>query len=467
MEVDALPMVAPPEVYRRRRARLAEALKRPLVILAGQARSRNYAGNTYPFRAGSTYLYFGGPPIEGAVWLIEPGSDGNEGCALLRPTSTFDDAVWTGEPPGDDAVAVAAGISTSAIGPPCSIGSLLGGRRAAAILPPCPVSMEWARSLELELAEPEELLAIIDMRLVKDEYELAAMRRAATVSVEAHRSAMSATKVGRAEADVAAAFVAVLMQHQCEPSFTPGVTVRGEILHSSGYSNPLQADRLMLLDAGAEEPGGYASDVTRTYPVNGEFSSIQRQIYDTVLRAETSAIDACVPGGRFRDVHDLAATVICEGLVDAGLLRGDPADLAGRGAHTLFFTHGLGHLIGLDVHDMEDFGDLAGYAPGRTRRPEFGNKFLRLDRDLAPGMTVTIEPGIYIVPAIWRNEDLWGPFADVVDRTAVDELLDLSFGGIRIEDTICVRGGDAPGPEILTDALPKEADAVAAIVRGV
>jgi Xaa-Pro aminopeptidase len=180
------------------------------------------------------------------------------------------------------------------------------------------------------------------------------------------------------------------------------------------------------------------------------------------LEAQKAAIDACTPGRRYRDIHDLAALRICEGLVATGLLTGDPADLARRGAHTLFFVHGLGHLIGLDVHDMEDYGDQAGYATGRTRRTQFGSKFLRLDRDLQPGMTVTIEPGIYLVPAIWRNVELIAPFKDVVNRSAVDDLLNAEFGGIRIEDTVHVRA--AGGPEVLTGALPKEPEALAALI---
>ncbi|RME40123.1 MAG: M24 family metallopeptidase, partial [Planctomycetota bacterium] len=204
--------------------------------------------------------------------------------------------------------------------------------------------------------------------------------------------------------------------------------------------------------------GGYASDLTRTYPVDGSFTPIQRQLYDTVREAQRRAIDACTPGRRYRDVHDVAARAICEGLVEAGLLRGKPESLFERAAHTLFFTHGVGHLIGLDVHDMEEFGDQAGYAPGRTRRPEFGNKYLRLDRDLAPGMAVTIEPGIYLVPAIWQNDAFVEPLADVVNRDAVERLLEQHFGGIRIEETIVVR--DAQGPEILSQGLPNDADAV-------
>jgi len=169
-----------------------------------------------------------------------------------------------------------------------------------------------------------------------------------------------------------------------------------------------------------------------------------------------------VPGRRYREVHDLAARVICEGLAASGFLKGNADDLLDRRAHALFFPHGVGHLIGLDVHDMEDFGDLAGYAPGRVRRPGFGDKFLRLDRDLAAGMCVTIEPGIYFVPAIWASDELTAPLADVVNRAKVDRFLDERFGGIRIEHTICVRA--AGGPEVLSGSLPTDAQTVATLV---
>ena len=256
----------------------------------------------------------------------------------------------------------------------------------------------------------------------------------------------------------------MLVAHQCDVSFTPIVTVHGEILHSDTYRHALADGNLLLADAGAEEPLGYASDMTRTYPVNGTFTPIQRQLYDVVERAMNEAIKACLPGTRFLDVHDLAAKIVCEGLVEASLLRGDVEELTARRAHTLFFPHGLGHLIGLDVHDMEDFGDIAGYAPGRTRRNGFGDCFLRLDRDLEPGMTLTIEPGIYLVPAIWHNAAMVAPFDDVVNRAEVDRLLAQAFGGIRLEQTICVGCATEAGPEVLTADLPTAADEVAALV---
>jgi len=464
MSCEPIKMTAPPDTYKQRRARLAAAIKRPMVIFAGKARPRNYATNAHPFRAGSNYLYFGGPPVAGAAWVIEPGSDGDNGCVLVRPVADMEDAVWLGEMPTDEQLSSAAGVRTRKLAAPAELESRVTGRSVSFVAPPCPPTLRWASSLQMHEADPDELQAIIALRLTKDEYELEALRRAARVSVDAHLAAMRATAPGRHEADVAAAFGAVLIANQCKPSFTPNITTRGEVLHNETYTRTIESGKLLLIDAGAEEPGGYACDITRTYPANGEFTPIQRQMYDTVYRAEQAAIAACVPGKRYREIHDLAARVICEGLVEAELLRGDPAELASRGVHTVFFNHGLGHLLGLDVHDMEDFGDLAGYSAGRTRRPEFGHKFLRLDRDLEPGMAITIEPGVYLTPAIWQQDTLTAGFADAINRSAVEALLGAGFGGIRIEDTICVRAGDA-GPENLTGALPAEADAVAAVVR--
>ena len=465
MERSSFFMPAPANIYRERRARLARDLDRPMVIFAGRARPRHYATNTYPFRASSCYLYFGGPPIKGAVWLIEPGSNGEQGSTLLRPVLDFDEAVWNGDPPSDQSIAAAAGVWPTSLQTPDSLETLLRDRTAAYLAPPCSATQSVLKSLRVEPADPDELQLIIHLRFTKDEHELAAMQRAVDTAVQAHLAAMETTASGHTEAEVAAALTAVFVAHHAIPSFSPIVTVRGDILHCEEYTNTIEAGQLMLIDAGAEEPGGYASDITRTYPVTGEFTPIQRQLYDTVLRAEREAIAACVPGRRYRDIHDLAARIICEGLVEAELLRGDPAELCARSAHTVFFTHGVGHLIGLDVHDMEEFGDLAGYAPGRKRRPTFGDKFLRLDRDLEENMVVTIEPGVYFVPAIWQNEQITGRFADVVNRSAVNALLKERFGGIRIEDVVHVRSADA-APGVLTADAPTEPDALAAVVGG-
>ena len=464
MSESHLTMTTSAEEYRARRARLAALIRRPLVILAGHAPARNYATNPYPFRAASTYLYFGGPPVEHAAMIIEPSSDGDDGCTLCRPAPGADDPLWLGETPSDGILADASGIAWPRIVDCDAAEPLLAGRKAAGIVPPYPRSIARAERLGLDAPTEEEMLAIINMRLIKDAGEIAAMRQAADAGIDAHRAAMSATVVGRTEDDVEAALTGALVRHRCRPSFSSIVTMRGEVLHGASAGRKLTPGALMLVDAGAEASTGYASDITRTFPVSGEWTPIQRQLYDTVLRAEREAIAACLPGRRYREVHTIAARCITAGLIEAELLRGDVDDLTERGVYTLFFPHGVGHLLGLDVHDMEDFGDLAGYAPGRQRPERFGDCFLRLDRDLAPGMVVTIEPGIYLVPAIWRRDDLVGPFADAVNRPAVDALLADAFGGIRIEDDVHVRDASSGGPEVLTAALPVGADEVAGLV---
>ncbi len=450
-------MAAPPETYRARRSQLARQLERPVVVFAGRAPARNYPANTFPFRPGSSYSYFGGPPIEGAAWVIEPGSDGAAGVHLLRPPAEPDDAFWIGEAPDDAALAAAAAVPPKALRNPDALPGLLHHRPAAFIAPPCRATSLWIAQMGLQPAEPSELSAVIELRLIKDDHELTAMRRAAQVTVEAHRAALAATRAAAREADVAAAFHAVLVARECRPAFSPIITVRGEVLHGHGHPHTLEDGQLLLVDGGAEEAGGYACDVTRTCAVSGAFSDLQGQLYQTVLQALTDGIAACVVGARYRDIHDLAATRICEGLGAVGLLKGDAADLVARKAHTLFFPHGVGHLIGQEAHEMEDFGDLAGYGPGYRRRPGFGDKYLRLDRDLRPGMCVTVEPGVYLVPAIWQRPELISPLSDVIDRRAVDALLAQRFGGIRIEETIHIREG---APEVLSAALPSTAAAV-------
>src|SRR6185436_4938839 len=180
----------------------------------------------------------------------------------------------------------------------------------------------------------------------------------------------------------------------------------GEVLHNEQHHHLLGERDLLLVDVGAETPSGWAGDVTRTWPVSGRYSPTQRDLYEVVLAAQRTTIAAVRPGVRYRDLHLLAARTLASGLCALGILEGDPAELVADGVVYLLFPHGIGHLLGLDVHDMEDLGDRAGYLAGRSRTPEFGIQYLRLDRDLAPGMAVTIEPGLYIVPAILADPRL-------------------------------------------------------------
>jgi Xaa-Pro aminopeptidase len=239
------------------------------------------------------------------------------------------------------------------------------------------------------------------------------------------------------------------------------VTPHGEILHSERYDHDLRAGDLLLADVGAETAGGWAGDVTRTWPVSGHFSPTQRELYQVVLEAQRRAIAAVTPGTRYRNVHILASQTLASGLVDLEILRGNPIELAADGVVALLFPHGIGHLLGLDVHDMEDLGDRAGYAPGRERAKEFGLRSLRLDRDLLAGMAITIEPGIYLAPSILDDPTLTRVAGDRLDRRRLAAFVDVR--GIRIEDDVLVT---ASGREVLTEAIPKSISAIEAAVAG-
>jgi Xaa-Pro aminopeptidase len=465
-----------PAVYAARRRRLSERLGgQPALLVAGRPRPRNYAANIFRFRADSHFLYLVGMSLADAVLL---GFGGRWELFVVPPAP--DDALWHGETAGAEAIREAAGVDR--IRPLSDLGGVLdelgGGAKIGTIPAVDPVTRhrqaerlgrpwglhEPADAGPPKLGERDAKLAdaMIDLRRIHDDAALEDLSVAADCTRQAHLAGMAATRPGLREQVVVAAIEGAMAARGMEPSYGSIVSVHGEVLHNTTYDNVLAEGDLLLCDAGAEHHG-WASDVTRTWPVSGRFSATQRDLYELVLSAQKAAIDAVKPGARYRDLHLLASRVIAQGLVDLGILRGDPDNLVERGAHALFFPHGLGHLLGLDVHDMEDLGDRAGYGPGRARSGQFGLAYLRLDRDLEPGMLVTIEPGFYNVPAILADERLCGPFDRdrTLDRERLAAFADVR--GIRIEDDVlCTEEGS----EVLTAAIPKEADEVAAQVRG-
>jgi Xaa-Pro aminopeptidase len=248
---------------------------------------------------------------------------------------------------------------------------------------------------------------------------------------------------------------AEIVAHGMACAYEPIVTVHGEVLHVRHKTGTLLAHDLLLADVGAETPEGFAGDVTRVWPVSGRFSATQRVAYEVVLASQQAAIAAVAPGVRYLDVHRAAGLALVEGLIGLGILRGSAPELYARGAAALFFPHGVGHLLGLDVHDMEDLGDRAGYEPGRARPSTAGDRYLRLDRDLMPGMCVTIEPGFYQIPRILSRPSEVGELEAALDRDKLARFADVR--GVRIEDDVLVT---ATGSEVLTLAVPKSIDDV-------
>jgi Xaa-Pro aminopeptidase len=303
--------------------------------------------------------------------------------------------------------------------------------------------------------------AIIGFRRCLSEHELDEMRATAVVTEAAHRAAMAATEPGVHEQIIAATFQDVVVRNGLSLAYPSIVTVRGEVLHNFNYVNTAKAGQLLLLDGGAEAKSGYATDVTRTWPVSGRFEARQLAAYEAVLASQLSGIEKVRAGTRYRDVHMQSSLVLAQFLADEGLVKCSPEVAVESGAHALFFPHGVGHLIGLDVHDLENFGDRASYPPGRSRSNQFGTGYLRLDLDLEEGMVVTVEPGFYVVPAILEDPSLRSQFTDLVDFEQAAKWT--GFGGIRIEDDVAVT---SDAPEVITGSIPKAVDDILAAVAG-
>ncbi len=445
-----------PARLRARRQLLGDSLDgAPILLVGHRPQPRNFLMNVHPFRQDSTFLYFLGVDVPGAAAVIDGGR-----TTLYLPPAEPGDALWHGAAPGFAVWQARSGAD--AVRP---VGELSSADRHTLPLAEPAANAEAARlsGVPLDPSAPTGSLrlrdAVIALRLCRDADELAAMRRATAVTADAHAAGMAATRPGATEFDVQAAVEAVFTRAGMRPAYPSIVTVAGEVLHGHAVGTTMQDGDLLLLDAGAEEPGGYASDVTRTWPVSGRFTPRQRAAYDAVLEANRVSTDLVRAGVRYRDVHLASGRVIAAFARDEGLLVGDVDGLVERGAHAVFFPHGVGHLLGLDVHDLELFGDAAGYAPGRSRSPQFGLSYLRLDRDLEPGMVVTVEPGFYVVPAILEDQALRDRLGDAVDWDRAASWI--GFGGIRIEDDVVVTDG---APEILSEGIPRAADEVESAV---
>jgi Xaa-Pro aminopeptidase len=445
---------------RQRRQKLASLIDFPTILWSGRSISRNYPALKFPFRASSHFLYFAGLPLENAVIRLESGK-----LELFLDDALPSSTLWHGEMPkraeiaeliGADAAFPMAELKLRSANAAtiAAQDSLIQSQQSQMLDRPLTPSKSPA-GIDLELTK-----AIISLRLTHDPASLAELRAAAAVTVEAHKAGMAATRTAQIEAGVRAAMESVIISQNMTCAYPSIVTVHGQVLHSEHYHNPLQTGDLLLADVGAETSTGWAADVTRTWPVSGKFSPTQRAIYDVVLAAHDACIDRICPGVEYRDIHLLAARIMAEGLVDLGILRGDVEDLVEMDAHALFFVHGIGHLIGLDVHDMEDLGDLAGYQEGRVRSSRFGLGFLRLNRVLQVGMLVSIEPGFYQVPAILNNPETRTKYNDTVNWEKLSKFTDVR--GIRIEDDIVVTEG---GREVLTAKLPTKASEIEGLVR--
>ena len=460
----------PAATYQSRRAallaRLRDAGARGLVLLPGHVDSpMNYRDNAYDFRQDSSFLYFCGLQQPELALVL----DIDDGAATLHGDDIgIDHLVWTGPLPSVAERAAQSGIVSTATN--ARLATTLASARAAGrdvhFLKPFRGETRLALAAWLGLADAQLdpaasralTLAVIALRSVKSTSEISEIENALHVTRDLHHLAMRLSRPGVVEQEVVGAMEGLALTHGRRLAYPSIFTSRGEILHNHDHSVKLEGGELIVNDTGANSPIGYASDITRTIPVGGRFSGLQAELYDLVLDAQTRAIAAVAPGVPYRDVHELACRTMVEGMKQLGFMRGDAAEAVQAGAHAIFFQCGTGHMMGLDVHDMEGLGeDDVGYGEGYSRSTLFGHKSLRLARPLQPGFVVTIEPGVYINPWLterWRAEGRHAGFIDyaMFDRHA-------GFGGIRIEDDILVTadGRRELGPHIARSRADVEA----------
>jgi len=433
------------EIYVQRRAALKSKISNGIGLFMGNREAPcNYKDNTYPFRQDSTFLYFFGldEPDLAAVIDFETGQE-----TLFADDVSLDAIVWTGPLPKVAEKAELIGVAHTA-----TRGQLAAFLQEAQqkdrtihFLPPYRGEnmIELMDILKIhpeqqkEKASEEFIRAVVALRMIKQPEEIAELDKACNLGYAMHYTAMTMANPGMVEQELVGIMAGIAVSGGYKPSFPIILTQNGEVMHGHAHHQILEKGRLLLMDAGAELQSHYCSDFTRTIPVGGTFIGPAKDLYNVVLQANNHCIGMCAPGVSFKDVHLAAATIITDGLKEIGLMKGNTEEAVATGAHAAFFPTGLGHNMGLDVHDMEDLGEqYVGYDHTVTRSTQFGLKSLRMARKLEVGNVVTVEPGFYVIPALL---DLWEKEGHNTAFINFDKCKPLyGFGGIRIEDDVLI-----------------------------
>lgn len=404
----------------------------------------NYKDNTYHFRQDSSFLYFFGYDIQRMAGVIDVDS-GDE--FLFGDDVSMEDVIWIGTQESVKDKASQVGVKHAMPFKQLfeTIMTAIKKGREIHFTPPYRAENKLllhellgipVKQIE-ESASLELINAIISLRSIKEPCELAELKKAAAAGYQMHVTAMNMAKPGIWEQQIAGTIEGISLAHGNAPSFPIILSQHGETLHNHDHSNYLSEGKLLLVDAGAESGMHYASDFTRTSPVGGKFTQKQREIYEIVLAANNKAFSLSKPGVSYLSVHLEAARVITSGLKELGLMKGDVDEAVKAGAHALFFPHGLGHMMGLDVHDMEDLGQInVGYDDENRPVEQFGTAYLRLGRRLQPGFVITNEPGVYFIPALIEQWKAKNTNSEFINFNRLETYY--GFGGIRLEDDMLI-----------------------------
>jgi Xaa-Pro aminopeptidase len=454
-------------VYKSRRQTLLQNMGTGLIVLMGnEESSMNYKDNWYPFRQDSTFLYYFGLDVAGLAAVLDTESGET---VIFGNELSIDDIVWTGPLPSVKEMAATVGVSTTA--PYADIATwirkaLFSGRTVHILPPYRPENrIKLAEWMQIPVQDVDSRVslklvkAVIRQRVIKEAVEVAEIEKAVSISADMHLAGIQYARPGMKEYEVAAKVQEIAYAAGGRLSYPIICTVNGETLHNHYYGNTIREGQMLLLDAGAENDLHYAGDLTRTFPVGKRFTTQQKEIYNTVLNALDHAISLLKPGIRFRDVHAGACEKLVEGLTAIGIMKGNAAEAVAAGAHTLFFQCGLGHMMGMDVHDMEDLGEqYVGYSDDLQKSKEFGWKSLRLGRAVEPGYVLTIEPGVYIIPSLIDQWVAEKKHTNFINYTVLESYR--NFSGIRVEDNFLVT---ANGNRKLGKFLPKSAEEIEAL----
>lgn len=434
-----------------------------LLFLGNDESGMNYADNTYHFRQDSTFLYFFGLPYAGLNAVIDIDNDreivfGNE--------LSIDAIVWMGIQPTLHEKGEKMGIAD--IRPSAQLGAYLKAAEAKEqvihYLPTYRAEhqvklLDWLGVYPgAEKPSASFIMGVVNQRIYKSEEEIREIEKACVVTADMHLMAMRTVRPGIRECEVAAAVGEVAFANDYQLSFPIIATINGQTLHNHYHGNMIKSGDMLLLDAGAETEMGYAGDMSSTIPADSRFTTRQKDIYDIQVASHEAAVAALRPGIRFEEVYELSLKTIMDGLKDLGFVRGDTMEAVKAGAAALFMPCGLGHMMGLDVHDMENLGEVYVGYNGQPKSTQFGRKSLRLGRELEPGFVLTIEPGVYFIPELidlWRGQ---GKFTEFINYEKVATYKD--FSGIRNEEDYLIT---TDGARLLGKKIPLHTDEVEAL----
>ena len=457
------------EVYKLRREELKKLVKDGLIIIMGNSESpMSYKANAYEFVQDSTFLYYFGLNSPDLIGVIDIDNN-NE--FILGKEFTIDDIIWMGQQKTFKEQALEVGIQ-----------NFIEREEIFNIIKKAKENnqkihftnqyrdsniIQLSEILDISLKDIEEKFSellvesIIKMRSIKEDREIKEIEKAVNITRKMHLAAMKNVKADMKAYELVAILESEAKKHNATMSFHTIGTVEGQVLHNHLHQNRFKDGDLVLLDCGARLENGYCGDMTTVFPVSKKFSKDQKMFYNLLIKMFEKAEEVTKPGITNKEVHLEVCKVLAKGMVDLGLMNGDIDDIVSSGAHALFFPHGLGHMLGLDVHDMENFGEnRVGYDSEIKRDTQFGLKSLRLGKKLEPGFVLTIEPGIYFIPELikkWKTQEL---HKDFINYAQVERYLD--FGGMRYEGDFIITDS---GNRRLGKKMPKIYEEVEDILK--